>query len=109
MIHQLRIYRIFEHNKPAFHARFRDHAMRIMARYGFEILDMWETRDETGPLFVYLLRWPDIASKEQAWNAFLADEEWTRIKRDTAAAHGDLVGEIVDRTLLRTDYSPATK
>ena len=29
MIHQLRIYEIFERNKAAFHARFRDHAMRI--------------------------------------------------------------------------------
>jgi hypothetical protein len=32
MIHQLRIYEIFENNKDAFHARFRDHAARIMKR-----------------------------------------------------------------------------
>jgi hypothetical protein len=32
MIHQLRIYEIFEPNKAAFHARFRDHAARIMQR-----------------------------------------------------------------------------
>jgi NIPSNAP protein len=107
VVHQLRIYRIFDRNKAAFHARFRDHAMRIMRRYGSELLDMWETRDDGGPLFVYLLRWPDVEAKERAWTAFLADEEWKRIKRETAAAHGDLVGEIVDRTLLRTDYSPA--
>jgi hypothetical protein len=30
MIQQLRIYEIFENNKAAFHARFRDHAARIM-------------------------------------------------------------------------------
>ena len=30
MIQQLRIYEIFEKNKAAFHARFRDHAARIM-------------------------------------------------------------------------------
>jgi hypothetical protein len=35
MIQQLRIYEIFENNKAAFHARFRDHAARIMQRYGF--------------------------------------------------------------------------
>ena len=40
MIHQLRIYEIFERNKAAFHARFRDHAMRIMARHNFRILAM---------------------------------------------------------------------
>ena len=32
VVHQLRIYEIFDSNKQAFHERFRDHAMRIMAR-----------------------------------------------------------------------------
>jgi hypothetical protein len=35
MIHQLRINEIFEENKAAFHACFRDHAARIMARHDF--------------------------------------------------------------------------
>lgn len=30
MIHQLRIYEIFENNKAAFHERFRDHADRTL-------------------------------------------------------------------------------
>ena len=55
MIHQLRIYEIFEHNKTAFHARFRDHAMRIMQKYGFEIIAMWESRNQQGTEFVYIL------------------------------------------------------
>ena len=42
MIHQLRIYEIFDANKAAFHARFRDHAGRIMRKYDFRILAMWE-------------------------------------------------------------------
>ncbi len=41
MIHQLRIYEIFERNKAAFHDRFRDHAARIMRSYGFDIIAMW--------------------------------------------------------------------
>src|SRR5882724_709101 len=32
VIHELRIYEIFDANKKAFHDRFRDHAMRIMAK-----------------------------------------------------------------------------
>jgi hypothetical protein len=54
VVHQLRIYEIFDHNKQAFHDRFRNHAMRIM----------------------------------------------------TAAKHGQLVGEIQDRTLRLLSYSP---
>jgi len=57
-IQQLRIYEIFEHNKQAFHDRFRDHAARIMKRHGFEIETMWETRHGNRTEFVYLLRWP---------------------------------------------------
>jgi len=44
MIHQLRVYEIFETNTDAFHTRFRDHAARIMKRYGFDIVVMWEAK-----------------------------------------------------------------
>ncbi|MCU0492574.1 MAG: NIPSNAP family protein [Chloroflexaceae bacterium] len=100
MIHQLRIYEIFEYNKAAFHARFRDHAARIMRRYGFTIVSMWETTTATRTEFVYLLAWPDEETLRSAWAAFRADEEWAEVKRVTGAQHGDLVGEIEDRVLL---------
>ena len=105
MIHQLRIYEIFEHNKSAFHARFRDHAMRIMRKYGFDIVAMWEATNQQRTEFVYLLAWPDEAAMSAAWARFRADEEWIEIKRVTSAKHGDLVGSIEDRVLFLTDYS----
>jgi len=112
VIQQLRIYEIFENNKAAFHARFRDHAARIMATYGFHILAMWETRTETKSgeprtEFIYILEWPDEATKTAAWAAFMKDEEWAQIKRVTSAEHGTLVGGIEDRTMTLTAYSPA--
>jgi heme-degrading monooxygenase HmoA len=106
MIHQLRIYEIFEHNKAAFQARFRDHAARIMERYGFQIVAMWEAKTERRTEFVYLLRWPDEWTKANAWAAFMADQEWADIKQATRG-DGILVGEIEDRLLGPTDYSPA--
>jgi heme-degrading monooxygenase HmoA len=106
MIHQLRIYEIFEHNKAAFHERFRDHAARIMQTYGFHILGMWETKTERRMEFVYLLEWQDEAVMREAWTRFMADEEWKEIKRLSSAQHGDLVGEIEDRVLSEPDYSP---
>jgi heme-degrading monooxygenase HmoA len=107
MIHQLRIYEIFEHNKSAFHARFQDHAARIMRKYGFEIVAMWEARAERRTEFVYLLAWPDEAAKNAAWDRFMADEEWKEIKRMTKEKHGDLVGTIEDRVLVPASYSRA--
>ncbi len=107
MVHQLRIYEIFEQNKAAFHARFRDHAARIMQTYGFTILAMWESSNEARTEFAYLLAWPDEATKTAAWAAFMTDEEWKEIKRVTNAEHGALVGEIEDRLLVPLPYSPA--
>jgi hypothetical protein len=108
MIQQLRIYEIFENNKAQFHSRFRDHAARIMRdRYGFRIVAMWETRFSERTEFAYLLEWRDEAAKTAAWSAFMADAEWSEIKRVTHAEHGLMVGEIEDRLLVLLDYSPA--
>lgn len=106
MIHQLRIYEIFDHNKAAFHDRFRDHAWRIMRTYGFNLLAMWDAQTDGRAEFVYLLAWPDEAAMRDAWAAFMADEEWKEIKRATSARHGDLVGAIQERVLRPTEYSP---
>ena len=106
MIHQLRIYEIFETNKAAFHARFRDHAARIMARHGFHIVAMWEAAAAGHTEFVYLLQWPDEATLKARWADFMADREWADIKTRTAATDGVLVGGIQDRVLRLVDYSP---
>lgn len=105
-VQQLRIYEIYEGNKAAFHDRFRDHAVRIMGRYGFRIASMWEARSAEKTEFVYLLEWRDEATMKAAWEAFMADPEWARIKQETGAVHGKFVGSIQDRTLRLTDYSP---
>lgn len=107
MIYQLRIYEIFEHNKAAFHARFRDHAMRLMRGHGFQFVAMWECRNAAAQPprteFVYLLAWPDEETMRRAWAAFRENKEWSEIKRVTSAQHGDLVGEIADRVLSSMD------
>ena len=106
VIHQLRIYEIFDINKKAFHDRFRDHARRIMAKYDFTIVATWESKKDNRTEFVYLLEWPDKETMTDRWEKFLHDQEWTKIKKETGEVYGPLVGEIEDRTLVPTDYSP---
>jgi hypothetical protein len=106
VIHQLRIYEIFDNNKKAFHDRFRDHAMRIMAKYDFKIVATWESKKDNRTEFVYLLEWPDKETMTDRWEKFLRDQEWIKIKKETSEVYGPLVGEIEDRTLYLTDYSP---
>lgn len=106
MIEQLRIYEIFESNKDAFHARFRDHAARIMKTYGFDIAAMWEAKAKDRTEFVYVLRWPNEATMRESWARFMQDAEWSRIKDSSAAEHGRMVGAIEERVMQRTRYSP---
>lgn len=105
MIHQLRIYEIFEPSKAAFHARFREHAARLMRDHGFDIRAMWEATTEARTEFVYLIAWPDEATMTARWAEFMADPEWNRIKQQTGS-DGPLVGAIEDRVLRLVDYSP---
>jgi len=109
MIHQLRIYEIFERNKAAFHDRFRDHASRIMKSYGFDIIATWEAKTADRTEFVYLLAWSDEQTMHSAWEKFRADEEWKKIKELTNTQHGDLVGVIEERTLIPTNYGPSIR
>jgi len=105
VVHQLRIYEIFDSNKKAFHDRFRDHAVRIMAKYDFKIVATWESKKDNRTEFVYLLEWPDRETMADRWEKFLRDQEWIKIKKETGEMYGPLVGEIQDRTLYLTDYS----
>ena len=106
VIHQLRIYEIFDSNKKAFHDRFRDHAMRIMAKYDFKIVATWESKKDNRTEFIYLLEWPDEETMTDRWEKFLRDPDWIKIKKETGEINGPLVGEIQARTLYLTDYSP---
>jgi hypothetical protein len=106
MIYQLRTYEIFETNKDAFHERFRDHAYRIMQRYGFDYGGAWESQTPERTEFLYILRWPDEETMRAAWQGFMSDEEWATIKAATNAEHGDMVGSIQDQVLNRIDELP---
>ena len=105
-LQQLRIYEIPRTNEGVFHDRFRDHALRIMARHGFAVRSIWRSEHEGKVEFVYLLDWPDARAMKAAWAAFMADEEWAAIKRETGARHGRFVDAISDRTLDPLPWSP---
>lgn len=105
-VQQLRIYDVPRANEALFHQRFRDHAMRIMARYGFRIRAIWRSEQEERTEFVYLLDWPDVAAMNAAWAAFLADPEWIAIKKETSARDGRYVNSVAARTLEPLPWSP---
>jgi hypothetical protein len=42
----------------------------------------------------------------ERWDSFMADEEWSRIKRETTARHGELFGRTQSRMMHQTPCSP---
>lgn len=108
-VHQLRIYEIPKENRQVFLNRFRDHALRIMKKYGFNIVSIWESEYEGKTEFVYLLEWKDENIMKMSWQGFMADKEWKDIKAETAKLHGNFVNNIEDRILKLTEFSPEKK
>ena len=88
VIHQLRIYEIFDANKKAFHERFRDHAMRIMAKYDFKIVATWESKKDNRTEFVYLLEWPDRETMADRWENSCGTRNGSRSRRRQAKLTG---------------------
>jgi hypothetical protein len=105
-LQQLRIYEIPRANEGVFHDRFRDHALRIMARHGFAVRSIWRSEHADKVEFVYLLDWPNVSAMDAAWAAFLADPEWIAIKKETAARDGKYVESVAVRTLEPVAWSP---
>jgi len=77
-----------------------------MRQYGFDIVFTSQSGEPNHEEFFYLLRWKDRNAQLSAWKNFLADPEWIRIKKETAAQWGDLVDDVQDRSLEMLPYTP---
>ena len=105
-VYQLRIYEVSSDKKEIFHDRFKNHALRIMKRYGFEVVSLWESSSVMNFEFIYILKWPDAVTMERQWKLFLADEEWIVIKKKTVSENGEPVLKATGRLLSDVEYSP---
>ena len=82
MIYELRIYDIIPNRREALYERFKQGALRLLAKHGFRIVDMWEPTDGQEKL-IYLLEWHDEKERAELWNAFRHDAEWQQLKTNT--------------------------
>jgi hypothetical protein len=105
-IYQLRIYEVSSDKRTIFHKRFKENALRIMKRYEFEPVALWESKSVLNFEFIYILRWPDEETMERQWRMFLADPEWIEIKRKMAEEIGEPVQRVTSRVLDAVEYSP---
>ncbi len=57
------------------------------------------------PSFTYLLTFPDLAARQKAWAAFVADPAWLKLKATPGYSDADIMSNISDLILRPTAYS----
>ena len=105
---ELRTYTAAPGKLEALHARFRNHTNRLFAKHGMKLVGFWVPNDKdqgADNTLVYLLRYPDRAAREKAWEDFRKDPEWIAA-REASEANGKLVEKVDSTMLTATDYSP---
>ncbi len=105
MIYELRIYEVVPGRMPAMHARFQNHTLGFFQKHGIKVIGFWETVVGTSNVLNYLVAFDDLAHRERAWSAFMADREWQRV-RDESQRDGPIVARIRNEIWQPTPYSP---
>lgn len=111
-VFEMRTYHPAPGKMQALHARFRDHTSRLFEKHGMTIIGYWVPIDKVSGepkgedrTLVYVLAYPSLGARRQAWDTFSKDPEWQKAKSDSEAG-GRLVERVDSVFLKATDYSP---
>jgi len=104
---EMRTYTANPGKMEALHQRFRDHANRLLARHGVQVLGHWTVAkgEGEGTTLIFILAYPGPEAREASWKAFAEDPEWKKAKAESEK-DGVLVGKVVQTFMNPTDYSP---
>jgi NIPSNAP len=93
----------------ALHQRFAGPEIKIFHRCGIHPILYTETVIGANmPNLTYLIPFESLAAREKAWEAFQADTEWTKVRKESIDAHGQ-ISSVIQVSLLRSSaYSPVT-
>ncbi len=104
---EMRTYVANEGKMEALHQRFRDHANRLLAKHGVELVGHWTVAsgEGAGNTLIFILAYPSREAREASWRAFMEDPEWKKAKEESEKG-GVLVGKVIQTFMVPTDYSP---
>lgn len=104
---EMRIYTAADGKLADLHKRFREHTNALFVKHGMEIVGYWTPADgdESKNTLIYILAYPDKASREKSWKEFQADPDWHKAKT-ASEVDGKLVAKVESKFLNPTDYSP---
>lgn len=107
-VFELRLYHSpTERQLKALHERFAGPEIRIFHRCGIHPLLYSSTlAGPKKPNLVYLTPFEDLSEREKAWNAFGADPEWIKVRKESIDRDGQ-IASVVQISLYRAPaYSP---
>ena len=105
MIYEWRLYEVMPGKMSALHDRFQKITLKLFEKHGIKVIGFWETIIGTSNVLYYMIAYENIAHREKAWNAFMADPKWINARQETEK-DGPLVHRVVNMLLKPTSYSP---
>ena len=91
----------------ALHERFAGPEIKIFHRSGIHPILYTETALGTNmPNLTYLIPWDSLAAREKAWDAFQADPEWVKVRKESIDRHGQIASVNQVSLFRATSYSP---
>lgn len=110
-----RIFELRVYHSPTFrqlaalHRRFAGPEIKIFHRVGVHPLFYTDTVIGANmPNLTYLIPFENLAAREKAWDAFSADAEWIKVRKESIEQSGQ-ISSVIQMSLYRaTAYSPVT-
>jgi len=91
----------------ALHERFAGPEIHIFHRVGVHPLLYTSTMiGPNMPNLTYLIPFDSLAAREKAWDAFGADPEWIKVRKESIEKHGQVSAVIQISLFKSTPYSP---
>jgi hypothetical protein len=103
-VFELRTYTAASGKLDALQARFRDHTTKLFERHGMTNIGYWVPVDNADNQLIYLLAFPDKATRDTCWKNFGADPEWLSVVKESEA-NGKLVSKVTSLFLTATEFS----
>jgi hypothetical protein len=105
MIYEYRAYYVVPGRMPDIQRRFSDVTMRLFEKHHIKVVGFWETVVGESNELVYICAYDDLAARQRAWDAFVADPEWQEAKKQSEM-NGPLVERVVNKIWRPTKFSP---
>lgn len=102
---ELRTYYCYPGKLEDLLSRFEDHTMALFEKHGMVNMAYWVPLENSENKLVYLMGYPDRASRDRSWAAFAEDPEWKAVW-EASRANGPIVDSVTQHFMTYTDYSP---